>query len=379
MKIGLMGGTFDPPHKAHIQMARCAMTEYKLDKVMFMTGGNPPHKKTGTAASIRHHMVKLAIGENEKFFACDYEINKEGYSYTSDTLRFLNSSYPDDTFYFIIGGDSFEAFLSWHEPMDILSRCTILVYSRNGHPTDDEISAFNEKYKANVNLIHAEAVDISSTEIRNEISAGRDMSEYLDKNVWEYIKRNSLYVCRRESMEEHLKQILKPARYEHSIGVASTAVAMAGIYGADAKKAYIAGLLHDCAKNLTAEESAVKCEDLDVELDEYEKNQPQLIHAKIGAELVKSEFGVDDEEISSAIRWHTLGRSGMSVLEKIIYVADMIEPTRDFPGVEMLRKKAYVNLDSAVLACAEKTIEFNEKKGSRVHPNAYKIRDELKR
>lgn len=379
MKIGLMGGTFDPPHKAHIQMARCAMTEYKLDRVMFMTGGNPPHKKTGTAASIRHHMVKLAIGGNEKFFACDYEINKEGYSYTSDTLRFLNSSYPDDTFYFIIGGDSFEAFLSWHEPMDILSRCTILVYSRNGHPTDDEISAFNERYKANVNLIHAEAVDISSTEIRNEISAGMDMSEYLDKNVWEYIKRNSLYVCRRESMEEHLKQILKPARYEHSIGVASTAVAMAGIYGADAKKAYIAGLLHDCAKNLTAEESAVKCEDLDVELDEYEKNQPQLIHAKIGAELVKSEFGVDDEEISSAIRWHTLGRSGMSVLEKIIYVADMIEPTRDFPGVEMLRKKAYENLDSAVLACAEKTIEFNEKKSIRVHPNAYKIRDELKR
>lgn len=371
MKIGLMGGTFDPPHKAHIKMARTAMAEFGLDRVMFMTGGNPPHKSTGIAATVRHHMVKLAIDGIDGFFSCDYEIKKNGYSYTSDTLTYLTNAYPDDEFYFIIGGDSFEAFFTWHEPMAILKMCNLLVYPRDAHPTQTELDAFNENYDSSARLIHTDEENISSTELRRMLETGENVSELLDERIYDYIKRNSLYVKQTEGMEERLEKMLEPKRYTHSLGVAATAVSMAGIFGADAKKAYIAGLLHDCAKNLSPEESKIKCEDLDVEADEYEKKNFPLIHAKIGAELVKTEFGIDDEEICSAIRWHTLGRKNMSMLEKIIYVADMTEPSRCFDGVDEIRKKAYENLDEAVRACAAATIKFNEKKGVEVHPNAY--------
>lgn len=373
-----MGGTFDPPHTAHIKMAECALTEFNLDKIMFMTGGNPPHKHTNTPASIRHHMLNIAIAGNEKFFSCDYEIKKESYSYTSDTLRYLKKAYPDDTFYFIIGGDSLNAFFTWHEPMEILKLASILVYPRKGYPKESDIKEFNQKYSSNVYILHADCIDISSTEIREKLINGEDVTKYISKDIYSYIKRNSLYKKHDESYEKHLERLLKPSRYIHSIGVSKTAVKMARIFGVDEEKAYIAGLLHDCAKNLTQEENEIKCKDLDVVLDEYEKNQPWLIHAKVGAELIKSEFGIDDEEISSAIRWHTLGKENMTDLEKIIYVADMTEPNRCYPEAEYLRKIAFENLDKAVLACTEATIEFNEAKGVTVHPNAYKIRDELK-
>lgn len=377
MKIGLMGGTFDPPHIAHIKMAERAMEEYKLDKVIFMTGGNPPHKTTDTAASLRHHMIKLAIAGRKNFSASRYEIDKGGYSYTSDTLKYLKDVYKEDDLYFIIGGDSFEAIFSWHEPFEILKRCVLLVYPRDNKPREDEIEAFNKKYNSRVCYLHADETNISSSFIRCEAESGKDVSRYLEPEVHEYIKRNSLYTKRKESMERHLETMLDEKRYIHSIGVASTAVSLAGLYGADVKKAYLAGLLHDCAKNLSQEEAEVKCRDLDVETDDFEKEHSRLIHAKLGAELVKSEFGVDDEEVCSAIRWHTLGREGMSVLEKIIYVADMTEPSRKYPGVDMLREKAFENLDEAVAACARKTVEFNKNKGAELHPNVYKIIEEF--
>lgn len=376
MKIGLMGGTFNPPHKAHIIPAKAALAEFDLDKIVFMPGGNPPHKTTGTAASIRSHMIKLAVEGTDKFTVSDYEIKKNGYSYTSDTLRYLTDAFPDDEFYFIIGGDSFEAFLTWREPFAILALCNILVYPRDNKPTAGEVEEFNKKYNASVRLIHAEEVHISSGEIRRGLENGEDMSEYLDERVLSYIKRNSLYKKRNEVPEEHLKDMLSPSRYTHSLGVASMATSLAGIYGADAKKAYISGLLHDCAKNLTPEESEIKCRDLDVETDEFERTHFPLIHAKIGAELVKTEFGINDEEICSAIRWHTLGRKNMTLLEKIIYVADMTELSRNFDGVEELREIARTNIDEAVKACAAATIKFNEQKGTDIHPNAYMLLEE---
>lgn len=377
LKIGLMGGTFDPPHKAHIKMAEAAIEQYSLDKAIFMTGGNPPHKTTQTDAGIRHHMMRLAIVGKTEFEACDYEIKKEGYSYTSDTLRYLNENYPNDTFYFIIGGDSLKAIFTWHEPREILKRCVILVYPRDGYPTKKDIAEFNAENNSDVCLLDIPEYPVSSTDIRHMAERDEDFSEYTGKDVYEYIKRNGLYKKSDETQEEHLKRLLKPDRYIHSLGVASEAVKLAGIYGADAKKAYIAGLLHDCAKNLSPEETKIKCIDLDVELDEYEKAQPGLVHAKVGAEFVKTEFGINDEEICSAIRWHTIGRVNMTLLEKIIFVADMVEPNRDYVSVEHLRRAAHTNIDTAVLECVIATIKFNTDRGRVVHPNAYKIRDWL--
>lgn len=372
-----MGGTFDPPHNAHIAMAKAAQEQFSLDKVIFMTGGNPPHKTSDTDARIRHHMVKLAIKSYDKFFPCDYEVKKQGYSYTADTLRFLKETMPEDEIYFIIGGDSFGAIFSWFQPEEILKRCVLLVYPRGGCPSENEVEKLNERYGADARLLKAGEYCVSSTDIRRMAEEGEEIKGLLPEPVYEYIRRNNLYKKNCQSMEDHLKSLLKPSRYTHSIGVASTAVTMAGLYHADPQKAYIAGLLHDCAKNLTPEETKQKCIDLEVETDDFEKANPALLHAKVGAEFIKTEFGINDEEISSAIRWHTVGRTGMSTLEKIVFTADMIEPERIFPEADFLRKCAYEDLDLGVLECVLATIGYNEKKKKPIHPNAYAIRDEL--
>lgn len=368
-----MGGTFDPPHKAHVNMAKAAVEQYSLSKVIFMPGGNPPHKVTGTAASIRNHMVKLSVSDAKNFEVCDYETKKDGYSYTSDTLRYLNEKYPEDVFYFIIGGDSLRDMFTWHEPQEILKRCVVLVYPRNGYPDEKDLNEFNSCHNSDVRILKIPEFEVSSTDIRRMAENNENFSEYTGEDVYKYIERNSLYKKIPENQEEHLKKLLTPERYVHSLGVASESVRLAGIYGADVRKAYIAGLLHDCAKNLTAEEIKIKCEDLDPEIDEYEKSQPGLLHAKIGAEFVKSEFGINDEEICRAIRWHTIGRPDMTLLEKIIFTADMTEPNRNYEGVERVRKAVSYNIDTAVLECVKITIKFNSDRGRLIHPNAYKI------
>ena len=169
-------------------------------------------------------------------------------------------------------------------------------------------------------------------------------------------------------MKEKLQKLLKPKRYRHSLGVAETAVVLAKKHGADEEKAYTAGLLHDMAKNISKEDSLNLCRKLGIKTNEIERQNPSLLHAPLGAELIKREFGIYDMEISSAIACHTVGKANMTLLDKIIYIADMIEPSRDFPGVEKLRKLSFSDIDKAMLECLRFTLEYNIKKGSLIHP-----------
>ena len=170
-------------------------------------------------------------------------------------------------------------------------------------------------------------------------------------------------------MKSKLKAVLKPGRYQHSLGVCSEAVKLAEMYGEDHDKAYFAGLLHDCAKGCSKGEQIELCKKFGVELDEAALACPAVIHAPLGAEIARREFGIKDEEILDAIRYHTVARAGMTELDKIIYVADMIEPMRDYDGVDELRELAYKNLDKAVLEALKQSIRFNLEKNSVIHPN----------
>ncbi len=367
-KIGIMGGTFDPIHNGHLKMAQAAYSEYHLDKVIFLTSGNPPHKKDRKIldASIRHIMVKRAISGIKHFEPCDWEVKRKEYSYTLTTLQHFKTVYPDDEIFFIIGGDSLRDFHKWYKPEEILKLCTLLVYDRQGGKI---CSAFAE-------IIHGEKIDISSTQIREMVANNEDISGLVPKSVNDFIKRNRLY--RKElDFEEKLKKMLKPERFIHSLGVRDTAVKMAEIFGADIEKARISGLLHDNAKNM--DKLYERCCDLEVELDELEKENIGLVHAKLGAETAKCEFGITDSEILNAIRWHTLGKPDMSLLEKIVFVADLVEPGRCFPDLEKLRKLAFSDIDKALLECVKATIKVNMKRGTPVHPNAYAIVEELEK
>ena len=169
-------------------------------------------------------------------------------------------------------------------------------------------------------------------------------------------------------MKDKLRSALKESRYQHSMGVCSEAVKMAERYGVNTDKAYLAGLLHDCAKGFDNEKQLELCKKCGLELDEVTLACPAVIHAPLGAEVAKREYGIDDEEILDAIRYHTVARAKMTDLDKIIYIADMIEPMRSFDGVEELREAAYKDLDTAFIMALRQSMEFNLKKQNVIHP-----------
>lgn len=165
-------------------------------------------------------------------------------------------------------------------------------------------------------------------------------------------------------IREKLKNHLSPKRYEHSIGVEYTAAALAMCYGKDMIQAQLAGILHDCAKNIPHEELIKLCKKAGIELDQEQLHSPQILHAVYGPYMAKKEFGIEDEEVLSAIRWHTTGGSDMSVLDQIIYVADYIEPGRKYiEGMDEIRKTAFRDLPLSVYKITQNTIDYLQKKG----------------
>lgn len=178
-------------------------------------------------------------------------------------------------------------------------------------------------------------------------------------------------------MKEKLKEMLHEKRYVHSVNVAETAKALARRYGADPQKAYTAGLLHDAAKNLSISQAYEVCGRLEVRLDNIEMENTVLIHATLGAEYIKEQFGIDDSDIVNAVRYHTTGRANMSTLEKVVYLADMIEPDRTYDEVHLLRKLSEEDLDKACLAAFTAIISLNLNQGKLIHPNTILARNDL--
>ncbi|MCX7773826.1 MAG: bis(5'-nucleosyl)-tetraphosphatase (symmetrical) YqeK [Clostridia bacterium] len=174
---------------------------------------------------------------------------------------------------------------------------------------------------------------------------------------------------------ERLKNVLEKDRFMHSVNVMETSVSLAAHYGVDVQQARLAGILHDCGKNYKGDEARDYIKHIGYEADELELLQTRLLHGVIGEHLAKTVYGVEDAEVLGAIRWHTTGKAGMSLLEKIVYVADYIEPLRSFDGVEDMRKAAYENLDQAVVLCSDSTIRYILKKGFLLHEKTVQTRN----
>lgn len=173
----------------------------------------------------------------------------------------------------------------------------------------------------------------------------------------------------RSQMKEKLKEKLSAKRFEHSIGVEYTAGTMAFMYGVDYEKAMIAGLLHDCAKYVPNDKKIAKCEKRKIHISECEYRNPELLHAKLSAVYAEEKYGVSDKEILSAITYHTTGKPAMTTLEKIIYIADYIEPNRNvLPEMDIIRKEAYTDLDICLLHILHNSVHYLGKKGASVDP-----------
>ncbi len=176
---------------------------------------------------------------------------------------------------------------------------------------------------------------------------------------------------------EKLRSLLTESRYKHTLGVADTAKRMAEKYAFPAEKAYTAGLLHDCAKCISIEQMLQLCSQAQIETDDDEKTSVQLMHAPAGAAMAMLEFGITDTEIINAIRYHTISRKGMTLIDKIIYISDCIEPNRQIDGVDKLRQIAQEDIDEAMLACLDTNITYVLTKKKILHPNSIYARNEI--
>lgn len=319
MKTIIFGGSFDPIHNGHIQIAKTALKAINADKVVFLIAKNPRWKDKRTDDIHRLNMVNLAIKDNPKFELSKLELeSSSSVNYTYDTIL----KYPkeeNEELFFLIGYDQLGQLNKWYE-IDKLSRLVkFIVYTRPEY----ELNLTNlEKY--NCLLINGELSTMSSTKLRElkDVDAPKEVLNYIVENDLYYIPK--------------IKSYINQKRFNHSVSVASLAYHIAMNNSLNASKAYIAGLLHDIGKYVDfalQEVVAKKYEGL------YYDDIPRVLHHQyMSVEIARNEFGIEDEEILDAIKYHATGASNMSKLARIIYASDKIDPSRGYYSQDMINE-----------------------------------------
>ena len=379
-KIAIMGGTFNPIHNGHLVAAESVRQQLGVDRVIFIPTGRPPHKNSNPMFNEhRYLMTVLATVTNPHFEVSRIEIDRIGLTYTIDTITELKTRCnPDCKIYFITGADAIEEILKWKNPEKLLSMCEFIAVTRPGYNKDELLKTVNhlkDNYKGKITFLEIPALSISSTDIRHRVLAGQTIKYLVPSTVEEYILKFGLYSADEVDSPEidiinaKLHAVLTPKRYKHTQGVAQESLQLAKRYGVDPDKAYLAGLLHDCAKCYTDEEKLILCEKYNLVLDEILKSQPDLTHSFLGAKIAEAEYGITDNDILDAIAYHTTGRPNMSMLEKIVFIADYIEPNRKIiPGLQEIRETVFVDIDHAICLCAGNTVNYLRKNGKPVDP-----------
>ena len=378
MKIGIFGGTFNPPHNTHVDIVKTAKQQLGLDELIVMPCGEPPHKTCEMAGKVRMELAKLAF--DGLATVSDYELNKEGKSYTVETLRYLADSYPSAELYLVIGGDSLKNFGKWYRPAEIAEMCTLAVASRGRRKTSGRtVARIEEKYGAKVVLLDNQPNAMSSTEIRLRYQFGLDNAEYVPEAVNNYILANGLFAEQRATVDK-LRGYLKEERFSHTFYVVKRGLEICK--EEEYNDVFTACLLHDCAKYMSSGDYA-----------KYnftpEPDMPSsVVHSFLGAEVARRDFGVTDQNILDAIAYHTTGRPNMTRLDKIVYVADKTEDSRPYPMSHLKRgsldrmfinclKEAYEicrqRHHDSVCPLSEQTLEFYCPKAEPVHKIQQKL------
>lgn len=383
MKIGIYGGTFNPPHLGHLVSARFAMDHLGLDRLIFVPAGDPPHKelpRNAPPAQTRLELVKLAADSlllREKIEVSDLEVRREGKSYTADTLRVFRERYPGDELWLLMGADMFLTLQNWKRPEEICALAHLAAFARTERDTGEMLEIqgkyLDKAFGARSVVIQLpQIIPVSSTQIREMLAEGEGR-KYLPPAVYGYILRNKLYGTHadlRALSDSDLRacslSMVYAKRHAHILGVEEEAVKLVRRWGGDETAARRAGILHDCTKYWTREEHLACCETYGLALDPQERENEKLLHAKTGALLARHLFG-GKEAVCQAILWHTTGKADMSLLEKIIYIADYMEPNRAFDGVEKLRELAYTDLDQAVALGLRMSIEDLKRRDCVIH------------
>ncbi len=380
-RIGIFGGTFNPPHIGHMQAAKTAKEALGLDRLLLIPNRTAPHKAVPAGSPTpeqRLAMLEIAVVGETGLEVSDLELHREGPSYTVDTIRALKEAYPHAELVLLMGTDMFLSFLTWRQPETILANASLGVFYRGEKgelAAIEKQKALLEAQGAKVYLVKNQVVAISSTQTRR-LLAFRCADGFLPQGVGDYIREQGLYHVSAdwknlpmEDLERVVISLLNPNRVAHVLGCRDTAVELARRWGANETDAARAGILHDITKAIDGPLQLTLCGAYGKILSDFSRKYPKTLHALTGSLVAERLFG-ENEAVVDAIRFHTTGKADMNLLEKIIYVADYMEPNRDFPGVERLRALAYSDITAALKLGLDMTMEHLKNQGSEVSPES---------
>lgn len=389
-RIGIYGGTFNPPHIGHIRSAMEAVRTLRLDKLLVIPDRIAPHKvipEGSPTPQQRLEMLCAALGDETVAEVSDMELRREGKSYTYQTVEQIRAMYPDAELILLMGTDMFLSFHEWRHPERILKEAALGVFYRGERGEKTAIEARKAEMEAEGHTVHLvcnNVVDISSTDLRRML-VFQCAAPFLPNGVGEYIQSNHLYGVKRDyrnlpmdQLETVVTGLLKQSRVNHVLGCRDTAVALAKRWGANETDAARAGILHDVTKALDGPLQLTLCAEYGTILSDFGKKYSKTLHALTGALVAERIFG-ENPAVVEAIRHHTTGKADMNLLEKIIYVADYMEPNRDFPGVEQLRELAFSDIDAALKLGLEFTLEHLARQGAEVSPESRAALEFLKK
>ena len=378
-RIGIFGGSFDPPHIGHIQAALQAIEVLNLQRLLMIPARIAPHKqKSAAAPEHRLEMLRLAASPLPNTIVSDLEIHREGFSYSYETVDYVRFLHPDAEIFLLMGSDMFLSFHTWKNPERILQQATLAVFYRGEKGEKAKVEAQKaamEQQGHRVCLIHNPVVDISSTQLRRML-AFHCADSFLPEGVPAYIREHGLYHVHAdwknlpmEELEQVVISLLKPNRVAHVLGCRDTAARLARIWGVDETDAARAGMLHDVTKALDGPLQLTLCREYGKMLSDFSRKYPKTLHALTGSLVARRIFG-ENEAVVSAIECHTTGKADMTMLEKILYVSDYMEPNRDFPGVDRLRYLADTDMDAALKLGLETTLAHLARLGDEVSPES---------
>lgn len=373
--IGLYGGSFDPVHKGHVAVARAFIKQFSPEKLIIMPCAVPPHKAKSVTANdfTRLAMLKAVFSSEKKAEISDFEIRREGVSYTVDTLKELKKLYPDRRIIMVVGTDMFLTLRSWKNAEEIFLLCDLCVYSRGEFDveTKEYAAKLRDDFGVITEFLKGKRIDVSSTELREKLAEDKCVSGIFPRSAAKIAAVSGVYhskgfklACYRKAAKKNVDS----ERYKHILRVEKAALKLAEYHGADLFKARSAALLHDLTKCKTLEEQLNFAKEFGIIGVEEFKKSPKVAHAFTAAGYAERYFSVSDSDTLNAVAYHTTGRPDMSLLEKIVFLADSVEEGRDFDGVEELRLLAYEDIDGAVLTSLRATKKKIENKGAYLHP-----------
>ena len=372
LHLGVLGGTFDPIHEGHLDLARQAMRYVGLDAVLLMPMARPAHRTAEASIARRLEMCRLALQGESGLLLSEAGASNSA-RFTTDTLAPLRRHYPDAQFTFILGADKLPSLPYWHEADKLFAQCDFLCFPRAGVSAAEAVDRAREA-GARVTLLPVPCSPYSSTLIRARTARWED-APGLPLPVLCYMAENGVY---QPDFLPKLKTMMNPRRFQHTLGVRKEAVRLAALHHLPVQKAALAGLLHECAKGMPlAQMQRIARENQLAQAPEL-LSSGAMLHGPVGTYIAKTQFGVRDEAVLDAIRSHTIGRPGMTGLELAVFVADATEPGReDYPGLQEIRRLSQVSLPAAALKSLLLTKEYLESSHRPFFPIAQKTIDYL--